>query len=220
MTSARVTLTRAFCALLLASCTNGDSEAAARAIDSSIAASESMMLSLRDSVRGVSEDEQAGRTRAALAVRAPDSLDACSYPAPAENVTRHTTERVTLELPADFKLTNDADADRKKRYVNSPYKWRAPDGSTVEIVGVNDGDVHVGWTGLLSSECDVPIGSYDAHLDIANASVSVEDRIVHAYFRHPTMRARFLAHARSRARQAELLNAVHSLRLLSTWGTH
>lgn len=220
MTSARVAVTLALLAALsLASCTNADSAATARNMDSSVAASETMMLALRDSVKGVSEEEKARRTRAELAVHAPDNLDACSYPTPAEEVTRHITEFFTLELPADFELTRDADVDRReKHYVNPPYEWTASDGSTVEIVGVNNSDVHIGWTGLLSSECNLSIGSRNVHLDVANNTISREDRMVHAHFRVPPQLAlRFVAHARSRARQAELLSAVHSIRVLPAW---
>ena len=205
---------------MLGSCTNGDSAAAARNMDSSIAASEAMMLSIRDSVRGVSEAERARRTRDALAVHAPDSLDACSIPLQAQEVTRHTTEVFTLELPADFTLTRDGDVDRrKKHYQYGQYEFTGSDGSKVIIDAANNDEGHSGWTGSISSECDLEIGARRVHLDVANATISTEDRIVHAHIPlSPRLALRFVAHARSRQRQAQLLSAVHSLRVRPAWG--
>ncbi|HEX9083359.1 MAG TPA: hypothetical protein VF836_01360 [Gemmatimonadaceae bacterium] len=207
-------------ALPLESCTNGDSARTTRDIDSSIAASEAMMLSFRDSVRGVSEEEKARRIRVALAVHAPDSLDACSTPLPAEEVTRQTTETFTLELPADFTLTLDGDVDRKaKHYGYGIYEFTGSDGSKVSVDGANNDESHSGWTGSISSECDVAIGSHRAHLDVANASIYAEDRIVHAHiYLSPQLALRFVAHAKSRQRQAQLLSATHSIRVRPAWG--
>lgn len=207
-------------ALTLGSCMNGDGALKAREIDSSIAASETMMLSIRDSVRGVSEAERARRTQAALAVHAPDSLDACSTPIQAHEVTRHTTDVFTIELPADFTLTRDGDIDRRKRhYQYGIYEFTGSDGSKVLIDAANNDEGHSGWTGLISSECDLEIGARTVHLDVANATISAQDRIVHAHVPlSPRLALRFVAHARSRERQAQLLSAVHSLRVRPAWG--
>ena len=205
--------------LLLGSC-DGDRVARARALDASIAASEAMMLSFRDSVRGVSEEEKARRAQAVLAVRAPDNLEACSSQLPAEQVTRHTTDVFTLELPADFTLTRDGDVDRKKNhYGYGRYEFKGSDGSTVIIDAANRYDAHTGWTGSVSSECDLSIGPHNAHLDVANATIQFEDRIVHAHIdMGPQLALMFVGHARSRPRQAELLSAVHTIRVKPAWG--
>jgi hypothetical protein len=189
-------------------------------MDSSIAASEAMMLSFRDSVRGEGEGVQATRAQALLSLRAPDSLDACSYPLPADQVTRHSMDLVSIELPADFKLTRNGDLEpMRKLYGYSIYEWTGSDRSRVIIDAVNNHDEHSGWTGLIESECNLDIGTRPAHLDVANATVEVEDRIVHADIgMAPALAVKFVAHARSRRRQAELLNAVHTLRVLSRWG--
>jgi len=223
VTAARVAVTALLAisaALLLGSCTNGDSAATARDIDSSIAASEAMILSIRDSVRGVSEAERARRTRDALAVHAPDSLDACSIPIQAQEVTRHTTGVFTIELPADFRMTLDGDIDRReKHYQYGQYEFTGSDGSRVFIDAANNDEGHSGWTGSISSECDLEIGARRVHLDVANATISTQDRIVHAHIPlSPRLALRFVAHARSRQRQAELLSAVHSLRVRPAWG--
>jgi hypothetical protein len=216
---ARAPLVAVCAALAVGSCTRGGAASAARA-DSSFAASEAMMLSFRDSVRDQSKGVQASRTRSLLSLRAPDSLDACSYPLPAYEVTRHSMELVTIELPADFKLTRNGDTEpMKKLYGYSRYEWTAGDRSTVRVDAVNNYDGHTGWTGLVESECNVDIGGRAAHLDVANATVEYEDRIVHAQIDMvPELAVMFLGHARSRRRQAELLNAVHSLRISSAWG--
>jgi hypothetical protein len=210
----------ALLSLGVTACTRGDSASKSRDLDSSIAASEEMILSFRDSVRGVSEEEKARRAQAALAVHAPDSLDACSSQLPAEKVTRYTTDVFTLELPADFTLTRDGDVDRReKHYGYGKYEFTGSDGSTVLIDGANNDDSHSGWTGSISSECDVDIGPHKAHLDIANASLYTEDRIVHGHFYLPPRLAlTFVAHARSRSRQTQLLSAVHTLRVRPAWG--
>jgi hypothetical protein len=205
-------------AVTFVSCTDDD-EPKAR-MESTIAASEAMMHAFRDSVRGEGQDAQASRTRAALSLRAPDSLDACSYPLPAQEVTRHTLDLVTIELPADFKLTRNGDGEpMKKTYGYSRYEWTGSDHSRVIIEPVNNHEAHSGWTGLLESECNVDIGPRSAHLDVANASVDYEDRIIHAGIDMvPYLAVSFVAHARSRQRQAELLNAVHTLRVRPGWG--
>lgn len=207
-------------ALSLGSCANDDSASAARNLDSSIVASEAMILSVRDSVRGMSEDDRARRTREALAVRAPDSLDACSTPLPASEVTRHTTDVFTLELPADFTLTLDGDVDRKeKHYGYGRYEFTGSDGSVVSIDAASNYEAHSGWTGSVSSECNLDIGPHHAHLDVANASINFEDRIVHADLDlSPRLALRFLAHVKSRSRQAELLSAAHTIRVRTGWG--
>jgi hypothetical protein len=206
--------------LSVGACTSRDSASRAADIDSSIAASEAMMLSFRDSVGAVSEDAQARRTRAALAVHAPDSLDACSSAFPAEQVIRHSTALFSLDLPADFKMTLDGDVEAGKRhYGYARYQWKGADGSTVYIEPANSSETHSGWTGSISAECDVDIGAYKAHVDVANASVYSEDRIVHAQFDlRPRLSLSYLAHAKSRQRQAELLSAVHSVRVTHGWG--
>ena len=205
--------------LALLSCTNGDSGAAARNIDSSIAAAESTMLAFRDSVKGVSQEERVRRDRAALAVYAPDSLEACSYQLPAEKVTRHTTDVFSLELPADFRLTRDGDVNRRKHYGYGRYEFTGSDGSIFSIDAANNDATHSGWTGLVSSECDTDIGVNKAHLDVANATVYAEDRVVHAHFDlSPRLAMIVVAHARSRARQAQLLAAIHTIQVRSEWG--
>ena len=223
MIACRAPVTRLLALSLLlsvGSCKNDDSASEMAKADSSIAASEAMMLAFRDSVKGVSDDEKARRAQAALAVHAPDSLDACSYPLPADAVTRHTTEVFTLELPADFTLTRDGDIDRKKtHYGYGRYEWTGSDGSKVLIDGANNDEAHSGWTGSVSSECDLDIGPHKVHLDVANASIYAEDRIVHAhFFLSPRLALSFVAHARSRERQSQLLNAIHSIRVKSEWG--
>jgi hypothetical protein len=202
------------------SCTNTDNASRAGGIDSSIAASEAMMLSFRDSVRGVSQEEKDRRTRDALAVHASDSLDACSTPFPAAAVTRHTNDLFTLELPSDFRLTLDGEDERKKRgYGYARYQWTGEDGSIVYIEPANRSESHSGWTGAISSECDLEIGPHKAHLDVANASLYVEDRIVHAMFDlSPRLSLSLLVHAKSRQRQSELLSAIHTVRVRSGWG--
>jgi hypothetical protein len=223
MTASRLAVTALlalFAAVLLGSCTSERSALAARNIDSSIAASEAMMLSLRDSVRGVGEEVRASRTRTALELRASDTLDACSSPLPAPQVTRHTTDLVTIELPADFKLTRNGDTEpMKKIYGYSIYEWTGSDRSRVIIQPVNNHEPHAGWTGLMESDCNLDIGPRPAHLDIANATVEVEDRIVHVNIDlAPELALMLVAHARSRERQAQLLSAVHSLRVKPAWG--
>jgi hypothetical protein len=49
--------------------------------------------------------------------------------------------------------------------------------------------------------------------------VEVEDRIVHVNIDlAPELALMLVAHARSRERQAQLLSAVHSLRVKPAWG--
>ena len=57
------------------------------------------------------------------------------------------------------------------------------------------------------------------HIDIANASVNIPDRVVHAVLAVPErLPLVVLGHARSLERQAELLRAARSVRIAPRWG--
>jgi hypothetical protein len=58
------------------------------------------------------------------------------------------------------------------------------------------------------------------HVDIANASVSVPDRVVHAIVHQPgKLSLVLLGHARSLERQAQLLRVARSVQISPKWGS-
>jgi hypothetical protein len=127
---------------------------------------------------------------------------------------------VTVHLPTDFKLVNEKDIERQiKNSGYARFEWVGDDGSTVSVYGENSSSVHSGWTGLVTSECNLDIAGRRAHFDIANASVGRPDRVVHAIIdASPQLSLVFLAHARSIERQKELLRAAHTVNVGPLWG--
>ena len=210
------------CLVVAGACSRSMGKAAeAREVDASVAASEALMLAFRDSVRGFTEEEKARRASAETPLVGADTLDACAYPVPAAGDVRlQTAIGFVLELPADFKLTRDGDKEIAARHDGfGIYEWTGSDRSTVKVEPVNNGTAHSGWTGSISSECDLDIGGHRMHIDVANASVYVPDRIVHAHIDlSPQLAFAFVGHARTLPRQAELLRAVHSIRMTPDWG--
>jgi hypothetical protein len=220
----RVTACAVTCLCLVGAgaCTrSGDRAADAREVSASVAASEALMLAFRDSVRGFTEEEKARRASAETPLVGADTLDACTYPVPASGDVRlQTTSIFVLALPANFTLTLDGEKEIAARHEGyGRYEWTASDGSTARVEPVNNDEAHSGWTGSISSECDLDIGGRRVHIDVANASVYVPDRVVHAHIDlRPHLALSFLGHARTLARQAELLRAVHSIRITPDWG--
>jgi hypothetical protein len=216
---------------------------------------EGVAFAFRDSIRVASVD----RARTAAANAEPliggDVIEACSVPSPVGRLETHVTSLVTVALPEDFKLLNRERAEaRAQRSGYARYEWRGNDNSTLAIYDDSTRivrrsamdsslNVHSGWTGQLSSECDTDVSGHPVHVDIADASIGVPDRVVHAWFDLRTEEQRqlaqslvirsrldaeeaprfvhglkFVAHARSLDRQRALLRAVRSVEISSAWG--
>ena len=214
----RTLVRRSALALALAACARGGAEDP-KELDAAVAAAEALALSFADSVRG-----EAGQARVAAESRAArekvDTLSACADPVPREPTSRHATSYMTVHLPADFRLLNAEQAERMAQPQGyTRYEWKGADNSTVAIYPGSSSSVHSGWTGLLKSECDIQVAGHRAHVDLADNSIGFTNLVVHAiYYDPPRSPMVFLAKARSRARQEELLHALHTVNIGPLWG--
>jgi hypothetical protein len=226
-----------------------------RELDAAIEMAEDVAFAFRDSIRVASEERARNAAASAEPLRGGDVIDACSVPSPVGRIETHSTSLVTVALPEDFRLVNRDGAEaRAKREGYARYEWTGSDRSSLaiyddatKIVARSGPDstlnVHSGWTGQLSSECDTDVGGRQVHIDIANASIGRPDRVVHAWFdmRSPDEQraaqslvgrsrrdlrdapdfvrgVKFVAHARSLDRQRELLRAIRSVEVSTAWG--
>ena len=186
----------------------------------SIAAEESQ-LALRDSLYAGDAAAVAQRAAAKEPLVGGEQPDACSLGIPKPTET-HSTTLFEIDLPQGFRLTNRDRAERQAQESGyARYEWRGTDNSTFAVFAGDGGGTHSGWTGLIASECDLESVSGPMHIDVANASVSVPDRVVHAALEVPgQLHLMVLAHARSLERQAELIRAARSVRVSPRWGSH
>lgn len=204
-----------------------DAAAAARDLNASIDALEALSLGFRDSVFAARDTTTillgSGRDPSIAGA----VVDACEQPASQAPVQQHQTPAFSISLPADFEPVAPSAADERARARGlSAYEWRGEDQSTVRIASrpdtVVDGKVlgmHRGWTGAMSSECDVDINGRPAHVDIADAGG--DDHVVHVHFAESELGTSgtrtiqrslvLIAHGRSIERQRELLRAARSL---------
>jgi hypothetical protein len=201
-------------------CSKPDPKAEARELEVAMTASEALALAFADSVRENTAEARARSEARRIEQISNDTLSACADPVPVEATTRYANSMVTVHLPTDFKLVNEKDIERQiKNSGYARFEFVGADGSKVSVYGENSGSVHSGWTGLVTSECNLDIAGRSAHLDIANASVGRPDRVVHAIISaSPYLSLVFLAHARSIERQKELLHAAHTVNVGPLWG--
>jgi hypothetical protein len=148
-----------------------------------------------------------------------DTLQACVDREPGTGFTLAKTRLFDVALPPDFSPVGSARSDRDaEKYGVARYEWHGSDNSTLVISGGTT-ERHSGWTGGVSSECDLETAGAAVHVDLANASIRVNDRVIHAVF---DMSARpaliFEAHARSVERQAQLLHSLRTVFVLPRWG--
>jgi len=180
---------------------------------------ETLNVAFRDSVwTGGASVRQAAEERSAPNAT-PMTAQACNDPGRLSPTQLHTTMLVDVDLPIDFKLTNLAKAEADaERTGYARYTWRGDDNSTLTIEASSD--VHSGWTGLIDSECDLTIDGRAAHVDIANASTYGADFVVHGYFNMESATGlTYIAHARSHARQEQLLHALRTVSVKPRWGS-
>jgi len=190
--------------------------------DDATEAVEQLNLAFRDSLAG----EAAPVRQAAAAVpeqsaplATPMTAQACNDPGRLSPTQLQTTTLVDVDLPIDFKLTNAAKSEvNVERTGYARYDWRGDDNSTLTIQPATS--VHSGWTGLIDTECDLNIDGHSVHVDIANASTSGADFVVHGFFQMEAgSPVAFIAHARSHQRQEELLHALRTVAIKPRWGS-
>ena len=133
-----------------------------------------------------------------------ESLSACDDRVDARGWETVGSAIVDMELPPGF--TGSGQTSQVARW-NGPAGWiRAASHS---------GDAHTGWTGTITSECDVYISGSPAHIDL----VSGYGRAVHALVKvsgAPDLALE--AQARTIGGQAQLLHAIRYARISAAWG--
>jgi hypothetical protein len=164
-----------------------------------IAASESLTLALADSIataRGLINP---------AAVAGLESLTACDDRVDASNWPHYRTPIVEMMVPPGFTQSSDGFSGRAE--------WRGPDG-WIRAVG-SSSQLHTGWTGLITSECDLYVAGWPTHLDLVNTTYG---KGVHAMIMVAGKQAISIeAQAKSVARQAQMLHAIRSARVSASW---
>jgi hypothetical protein len=148
-----------------------------------------------------------------------DTLQACLDRDLGTGFTLAKTRLFDVALPPDFAPVGGARSERDaEKFGVARYEWRGSDNSTLSISGGTT-ERHSGWTGGISNECDIETAGAAVHVDLANASIRVNDRVIHAVFDISARPALiFEAHARNVERQAQLLHSLHTVFILPRWG--
>lgn len=189
-------------------------------VDAATESVEALNVAFRDSVWDAGATVRQAAEERAAPNATPMTADACRDPGRLSPTQLQTTMLVDIDLPADFTLTNGAKAEADaERTGYARYVWRGDDGSTVTVYPESSDNVHVGWTGLIATECDFDIDGRRVHVDIANASTYGADFVVHGFFNaSPSLALVYVAHARSHQRQEELLHALRMVSIKPRWG--
>ena len=163
------------------------------------AASDSVTAALNDSL-GLSPNPVV--TQAGTSI---ESLNACDDIADARGWETSVSDIVEMELPPGF---HTSAAIGQMANWNGPIGWihAAP----------HTGDKHAGWTGLITSECDVYISGSPAHLDLVTTTYG---HGVHALIQ--LTNAPWIGiegEAKTVGGQAQLLHAIRYARVSAAWG--
>jgi hypothetical protein len=164
-----------------------------------VAASESLTVALSDSLApslgfGV---VQAGEPA--------ESLDACYDRVDGHDWPSVVSNVVELQLPPGFRSTGES---------GKSARWSGGGGWIKASAHV--GDAHVGWTGLITSECNVYVSGAPTHIDLVTTTYG---RGVHALIQPSDAPAIGIeGMGKTVSDQAELLHAVRYARVAVQWG--
>jgi hypothetical protein len=193
---------RACCLTLLAgvvlaadACHAGRDDAAELAL--AAAATDSLTVALADSISPGFVAYQAGASLESLSA-CDDHVDSAGWESVGSGV-------VDMELPPGF-----TGASQTGPIAN----WNGPGGWI--RASAHSGDAHSGWTGLITSECEVFISGSPTHIDLVTTTYG---RGVHALIRLRNGPAIGIeAQSKSIGGQAQLLHAIRYARVSSAWG--
>jgi len=134
-----------------------------------------------------------------------ESISACEDHVDSRGWQSFASRILELELPDGYTGTTQT---------NSRARWNGPGGSLSASTSSNV--AHVGWSGLITSECDVFISGSPAHVDLTTAGYG---RGVHVLIKVQGAPAIAVeAQATTIVGQAQLLHAIRSARISSAWG--
>jgi hypothetical protein len=163
------------------------------------AASDSLTVALADSIAP-------GQGYVASQAGAPvESISACEDHIDSRGWQSFASRIIELELPDGY--TGTTQTGYRARW-NGPGGWLSASTSSSEP--------HVGWSGLITSECDVFISGSPAHVDLVTVGYG---RGVHVLIKVQGAPAIGIeAQATTITGQAQLLHAIRSARVSSAWG--
>ena len=163
------------------------------------AASDSLTVALADSIApgpGYVASQAGGPV---------ESISACDDHVDSRGWQSFASRIIELELPDGY--TGTTQTSYRARW-NGPGGWLTASSSST--------DAHVGWSGAITSECDVFISGSPAHVDLVTIGYS---RGVHVLIKvqdGPDIGIE--AQATTITGQAQLLHAIRSARVSSAWG--
>lgn len=163
------------------------------------AASDSLTVALADSIAP-------GRGYVASQSGAPvESISACEDHVDSRGWQSFASRIIELELPEGYTGTNQT---------SQLARWNGPGGWL--RASTHTGDTHMGWSGLITSECDVFISGSPAHVDLVTTGYG---RGVHVLIKvQDAPDIGIEAQATTIVGQAQLLHAIRSARVSSAWG--
>jgi hypothetical protein len=197
--NARRSLTIAFGLAIAAGACNHTSRVDSAELALAAAASESVTVALADSIapgRGYTVYQSGNSV---------ESLSACEDHVDSRGWQSFGSPVLELELPEGF--TGSGQTNQIASW-NGPGGWiRASTHST---------EAHSGWTGLITSECDVFISGSPAHVDLVTTTYG---RGVHVLIKVQDAPAIGIeAQTKTLGGQAELLHAIRNARVSAAWG--
>lgn len=163
------------------------------------AASDSLTVALADSIAP-------GRGYVAYQSGAPvESISACEDHVDSRGWQSFASRIIELELPDGYTGTNQT---------SQLARWNGPGGWL--HASSHSEEAHVGWSGLITSECDVFISGSPAHVDLVTTGYG---RGVHVLIKVQDAPAIGIeAQATTIGGQAQLLHAIRTARVSSAWG--
>jgi hypothetical protein len=184
-------------ALVVAGCRHTRRDGAELAL--AAAASESLTVALSDSL-APSLGFVASQAGTPI-----DSVNACEDRVDAHGWETVASSIVEMELPPGFKSSGQ---------ISQTAHWYGPSGWIK--ASAHTGDKHIGWTGLITSECDVYVSGAPTHIDVVSAPYGPA---VHALIQPSDAPAiEVEGQAKTVGGQAQLLHAIRYARVSTAWG--
>jgi hypothetical protein len=164
------------------------------------AASESLTVALADSLAPTQGFvvSQAGASVSSLSA-CDDHIDSHGWESTGSRI-------IEMELPPGF--TGPGTLTGQVARWNGPAGWIHASGRVT--------DAHAGWTGLITSECDVFISGAPTHIDLVTTSYG---RSIHAFIKPQDAPAIGIeAQTKTIDGQAQLLHSIRTARISAAWG--
>jgi hypothetical protein len=134
-----------------------------------------------------------------------ETISACEDHVDSRGWQSFASSVIELELPDGFTGTSQS---------RQLARWTGPGGWL--RASNHSGDAHAGWSGLITSECDVFISGAPAHVDLITTSYG---RAVHVLIKvQGAPEIGIEAQAKTIGAQAQLLHAIRAARVSSAWG--